>query len=189
MPNVVKKKTLEKSGLEPCGTNSPSRSEALCFVDSAKSPSTKIDGSLVNFRRRLSNQHGSPRRLLTWTFEGTSIRLWARLRDSHKSGPQSWWWKLAWSLAQRNERKWEGLAWIPHIVHEKSISRQMPSTQLNHQWTFHFCKWVFGWVDKAQCFRSARRFGAVWFEPRLFQGFFFRTFGFWVFFENTFWWL
>ena len=35
-----------------CGTKSPSRSEALRFIDSSKSPSTKIDGSLVNFRCR-----------------------------------------------------------------------------------------------------------------------------------------
>ena len=39
-------KTLEKSGLElTCGTKSPSRSEALRFRDSAKSPSTNLDGS------------------------------------------------------------------------------------------------------------------------------------------------
>ena len=30
----------------------------------------------------------------------------------------------------------------------------------------------FGWLDKEQCFQSARWFGAVWFEPRLLQGFF-----------------
>ena len=35
------------------------------LIDSAKSPSTKIDGSLVNFRHRLSNRHGRPRRMLT----------------------------------------------------------------------------------------------------------------------------
>ena len=35
------------------GTKSPSRSEALRFIDSAKSPTTKIDGSLMNFRRSL----------------------------------------------------------------------------------------------------------------------------------------
>ena len=46
------------------GTKSPSRSEAMRFIDSSKSPSTKIDGSLVNFRRRLSNRHGRPRRML-----------------------------------------------------------------------------------------------------------------------------
>ena len=38
------------------GTKSPSLSEALCFIDSAKSPSTKTDGSLVNYRRRLTNR-------------------------------------------------------------------------------------------------------------------------------------
>ena len=32
-------------------------------------------------------------------------------------------------------------------------------------------RWEFDWGDKAQCFWSARRIGAVWFEPRLFQGF------------------
>ena len=31
------------------GTKAPSRSEALRFIESAKSPSTKIDGSLVNY--------------------------------------------------------------------------------------------------------------------------------------------
>ena len=55
----------------------------------AKSPSTKIDGSLVKFRRRLSNRHGRPRRMLTMDIRRTPIGLWARLRDSHKSGPQS----------------------------------------------------------------------------------------------------
>ena len=54
------------------GTKSPSRSEALRFIDSSKSPSTKIDGSLVNFRRRLSNRHGRPRRILIWAFEGNT---------------------------------------------------------------------------------------------------------------------
>ena len=53
------------------GTKSPSRSEALRFIDSAKSPSTKIDGSLVNFRRRLSNRHGRPRRMLTMDIRRT----------------------------------------------------------------------------------------------------------------------
>ena len=55
-----------------CGTKSPSRSEALRFINSSKFPSTEIDGSLVNFRRRLSNRHGRPRRMLIWTFEGNT---------------------------------------------------------------------------------------------------------------------
>ena len=101
------------------GTKSPSRSEALRFIDSAKSPSTKIDGSLVNFRRRLSNRHGRPRRMLTMDIWRTPIELWARLRDSHKSGPQSGW-SLAWTLAQRND--WGGKSWPGYdkVVHEKS---------------------------------------------------------------------
>ena len=60
----------------------------------------------------------------------TTIRLWARQRDSHKSGPQSL-------------RRLESLRL--KFTNEPSI----------------FCRWGFGWVDKAQCFRSARRFGAV----------------------------
>ena len=35
------------------------------------------------------------------------------------------------------------------------------------------CRWGFGWVDKAQGFQSARRFGAVGSSPdfsRVFQG-------------------
>ena len=56
-----------------CGTKSPSRLEALRFIDSSKSPSTKMDGSLVNFRRRLSNQHGRPWRMLIWTFIARNV--------------------------------------------------------------------------------------------------------------------
>ena len=100
-------------------TKSHSRSEALRFMDSAKSPSTKIDDSLVNFRRRLSNRHGRPRRMLTMDIRRTPIGLWAHLRDSHKSGPQSGW-SLAWTLAQRTD--WSGKSWPGYdiVVHEKS---------------------------------------------------------------------
>ena len=66
----MSRKTPGEVRARTCGTKSPSRSEALRFIDSSKSPSTKIDGSLVNFRRRLSNRHGRPRRMLIWTFEG-----------------------------------------------------------------------------------------------------------------------
>ena len=100
-------------------TKSPSRSEALRFMDSAKSPSTKIDGSLVNFRRRLSNRHGRPRRrMLTMDIRRTPIGLWARLRDSHKSGPQSGW-SLAWTLAQRND--WSGKSWPGYDIVPRPI--------------------------------------------------------------------
>ena len=34
-----------------------------------------------------SNRHGRPRRMLTMDIRRTPIGLWARLRDSHKSGP------------------------------------------------------------------------------------------------------
>ena len=86
----MSRKTPGEVRARTCSTKSPSRSEALCFIDSSKSPSTIIDGSLVNFRCRLSNRHGRPRRMLIWTFEETPIRLWARQHD------------MARSLAQRN---------------------------------------------------------------------------------------
>ena len=71
----MSRKTPGEVRARTCGTKSPSRSEALRFIDSSKSPSTKIDGSLVNFRRRLSNRHGRPRRMLVWTFEGNTDQL------------------------------------------------------------------------------------------------------------------
>ena len=51
-----------------------------------------------------------------------------------------------------------------------SIGRPAPKI---HQWTIYFCRWGFGWVEKAQCFRSARRFGAAGLSPdfsRVFHG-------------------
>ena len=41
-------KNPRKVRARTCSTKSPSRPEALRFIDSAKSPSTKIDGSLAN---------------------------------------------------------------------------------------------------------------------------------------------
>ena len=62
------------------GTKSPSRSGALCFIDSAKFPSTKIDGSLVNFRPGLSNRLGRPRRIID---NGLSKELWSDCEHVH----------------------------------------------------------------------------------------------------------
>ena len=39
------------------------------------------------------------------------------------------------------------------------------------QWTIYFCRWGLGWVDKAQCFRSARRFDAAGSSPDFSRGF------------------
>ena len=39
-----------------------------------------------------------------------------------------------------------------------SIGKPAPKIQ---QWTIYFCRWGFGWDEKAQCFRPARRFGAA----------------------------
>ena len=107
-----------------CGTDSPSRSEALSFIDSAKSPSTKIDGSLVNFRYRQSNRHGRPRRMLIQTFKGTLIGLWAHLRDSHNSQVLSLCWNLAWLLAQQNNWNEKGWPGYDILVHEKQRRAQ-----------------------------------------------------------------
>ena len=49
-----------------------------------------------------------------------------------------------------------------------SIGKPAPKI---HQWTIYFCRWGFGWVDKAQCFRSARRFGAAGSSPGFSRGF------------------
>ena len=49
-----------------------------------------------------------------------------------------------------------------------SIGKPAPKI---HQWTIYFCRWGFGWVDKAQCFRSARRFGAAGSSPDFSRGF------------------
>ena len=45
-----------------------------------------------------------------------------------------------------------------HLWSPVSIGKPAPKI---HHWTIYFCRWGFGWVDKAQCFRSARRFGAA----------------------------
>ena len=49
-----------------------------------------------------------------------------------------------------------------------SIGKPAPKI---HQWTIYFCRWGFVWVDKAQCFRSARRFGAAGSSPDFSRGF------------------
>ena len=49
-----------------------------------------------------------------------------------------------------------------------SIGKPAPKI---HQWTIYFCRWGFGWVDKAQCFRSARWFGAAGSSPDFSRGF------------------
>ena len=182
------------------------------------------------FRRRLSNRHGRPRRMLIWTFEGNTDRTVSTLyviRTSRVLSPDRTW-PDCW-LSEMHERRgcWPG---YDSIVHWKKVSRLRPwkrhavknpgkvwlrtrlvrirtedQTCVNHverahspigvsfecphqhppwspvsigkpapkihQWTIYFCRWGFGWVDKAQCFRSARRFGAARFEPGLFQGF------------------
>ena len=48
------------------------------------------------------------------------------------------------------------------FIDSASIGNPAPKI---HQWTIYFCRWGFGWVDKAQCFPSARRFGAVGSSP------------------------
>ena len=54
------------------------------------------------------------------------------------------------------------------VVSRVSIGKPAPKI---HQWTIYFCRWGFGWVDKAQCFQSARRFGAAGSSPDFSRGF------------------
>ena len=84
------------------------------------------------FRRSLSHRHGRPRRMLTMDIRRTPIGLWARLRDSHKSGPQSGW-SLAWTLAQRNDcsgKSWPG---YDIVVHGKSQTNLTVGAQASKQ--------------------------------------------------------
>ena len=134
-----------------CGTTSPSQLEALRFIDSAKSPSTKIDGSLVNFRRRLSIRHRTPRRMLTMDIRKTPTGLWLRTRLV----------RITWTCSQSDR-----CSSSVHCQHPpwSPVSIGKPAPKI-HQWTIYFCRWGFGWVDKVQCFRSARRCGAVGSSP------------------------
>ena len=119
-----------------CGTKSPSWSEALRFIDSSKFPSTKkwwiLGTGLMHFAEPA-----------IWP---SSIRTEDPTCANHVD-----------MLTLRSV--------FPSNVHI-NILRGLPC-QLEkaapkiHQWTIYFCRWGFGWVDKAQCFRSARRFGAT----------------------------
>ena len=100
------------------------------------------------------------------------------------------WEGLAWAWQQHMERKfstqkprtsmpWKnpGEAWARTIrflfVHYQHppwssvLIGKPPPMNL-----FCTCRRGFGWADKAQCFRSARRFGAAWFKSGLLRGFF-----------------
>ena len=57
------------------------------------------------------------------------------------------------------------------ISAKRHVYGTLESLRLNHQRTIYFRRWGFGWVDKAQCFRSARRFGAVDSSPDFSRGF------------------
>ena len=96
--------------------------------------------------------------------------------------------------------KWEELAWVRHSstweeldkfkcpeakccekpwkVRARTYGSKSPSRSEAPRFidSAKSPRWGFGWVDKAQCFRSARRFGAVGSSPD-FSGFF-TTFGF-----------
>ena len=93
-------------------TNSPRRSEALSLSDSAKTPSTKIDGPLVNFRRRLSNRYGRRRRMLT-------MDIW---RNAHRTVSMSTWFAQVGSSVRMelaliaDSAEWFALP-SPHILH------------------------------------------------------------------------
>ena len=57
--------------------------------------------------------------------------------------------------------------------HSKEIPCRLESLRLKftNEPSIFFCRWGFGWVDKAQCFRSARRFGAAGSSPDFSRGF------------------
>ena len=103
-------KNPEEVRAQTCGTKSLSRSEALRFIASAKSPSTKIDGSLVNFRRRLSNRHRRPRKILIssgHSKDSSDCKPVYVIRTSWVLSPDRTW-PDRW-LSKMHERR--GLAW------------------------------------------------------------------------------
>ena len=127
----MSRKTPGEVRARTCGTKSPCRSEALRFIDSSKSPSTKIDGSLVNFRRRLSNRHGRPRRMLIWTFEGNTdhcehvnvIRT-SRVLSPDRTWPDRW-------LSEMHESRKVGLGTTSgYDMHFSCISLSQRSGQV-----------------------------------------------------------
>ena len=127
-------KTLEKpAGARTCSIKSPCRSAALRFIDLAKSPSTKIDGSLVNFRRRLSNRHGRPRGMLIWTFEGNtdrtvSMSTWfAQVGSSVLIEPGQ---TAGSAKCMRGGGGGGGVPGYDSIVHWKKVSRQRPRSAM-----------------------------------------------------------
>ena len=113
-----------------CGTKSPSRSEALRSADSAKSQSTKIDGSLVNFKRRLSNRHRRPRRLLIWTFEGNIDRTVSTSTWFAQVGSSV---LIELSQITGSAKCMRGGSWPGYdsIVHWKKVSRQKPGSNMS----------------------------------------------------------
>ena len=77
------RKTLEKSGLELYDTESPSRSEALRFIDSAKCPSKKPVGSavlLISYcKSRIFRTHS--------IFVSWALRPFVRMKFSYSRWP------------------------------------------------------------------------------------------------------
>ena len=102
-------------------------------------------------------------------------RLYNRYLTVWDRGTRTWRSADVWVLhpVSRNfECPYQHPPWCP-----VSIGKPAPKI---HQWTIYFCRWGFGWVDKAQCFRSARRFGAVGSSPdfsRVFHDIWLRRFG------------
>ena len=134
-------------------------------------------GSSPDFSRGFS-RHGAPRPL-SWTFfQCTLLSYPGQPSYSHAfrwasdlaKFYQDWGpdlcesrWRAHSLIGVSFECPYQYPPWSP-----VSIGKPAPKI---HQWTIYFCRWGFGWVDKAQCFRSARRFGAAGSSPDFSRGF------------------
>ena len=144
----------------------------------------------MNFRCGLSSQHGRPHRMLTWTSEGISIGLRARLPDSHIVLCRTHA-NLSFRRASDQGRFYQD--WGPGLCESRRRARSpicVPSNvdvnilhglpcwldNLRLKFTNQPSIMEFGWVDKVHCFSlsiwSAWQIGPVRFKSGLFQGFF-----------------
>ena len=75
-------------------------------------------------------------------------------------------WGPDWCESRRRAHSPIGVSFECPYQHPpwSSVSIGKPAPKI-HQWTIYFCRWGFGWIDKAQCFRSAGRFGTAGSSP------------------------
>ena len=99
----------------------------------------------MSFKRRLSNRHGfrRPQRMLTKDVRRNTDRSATCANHVDVVRVRSVFLQMS----------------VVNIL--RGLPCRLESQHLTLQWAIYFCRWGIGWVNKAQYFRSARRFGAV----------------------------